>query len=239
MSGKNIYGIPLGILMLQSRFPRIPGDAGNASTWPYPVLYSVVKGAAPSRVVRSLQASDLLPKFVDAALGLQHAGVSVVTTNCGFLALFQRDLQHVLQVPFISSSLLQVRSLQELLPRDRVVGVITIERSSLTNAHLEAVGVSVETPIVGMDDIGGYFVDVILGDRADLDFARAKDEHIAAAKLLVSRYPAVAAIVLECTNMPPYARDIERATGLPVYDITTIVNAVVGGYRRVEYSGWM
>ena len=49
--GKALYGAPLGILMLEAKFPRIPGDMGNATTWPFPVLYRVVRGATPERVV--------------------------------------------------------------------------------------------------------------------------------------------------------------------------------------------
>ncbi|MCB4824611.1 aspartate/glutamate racemase family protein [Roseicella aerolata] len=67
--GKAIYGAPLGILMLEARFPRIPGDMGNAGTWPFPVLYRVVRGASPERVV--LQgARGLLPDFIAAAQDL-------------------------------------------------------------------------------------------------------------------------------------------------------------------------
>ena len=49
--GKTLYGAPLGILMLEANFPRIPGDMGNGTTWPFPVLYRVVSGASPEKVV--------------------------------------------------------------------------------------------------------------------------------------------------------------------------------------------
>src|SRR3954471_14006110 len=89
--GKAIYGAPLGILMLEARFPRIPGDMGNATTWPFPVLYRVVKGASPERVVLS-QAAGLLDEFLAAAADLVAQGAEAITTNCGFLSLFQREL---------------------------------------------------------------------------------------------------------------------------------------------------
>src|SRR5690242_21235515 len=80
--GKAIYGAPLGILMLEARFPRIPGDMGNAETWPFPVLYRVVRGASPERVV--LQgAQGLLPDFIAAAQELVDLGAEAITTNCG------------------------------------------------------------------------------------------------------------------------------------------------------------
>ena len=50
--GKAIYGAAVGILMLEARFPRIPGDMGNALSWPFPVLYRVVPQASPERVVQ-------------------------------------------------------------------------------------------------------------------------------------------------------------------------------------------
>src|ERR671921_1234872 len=90
--GKAIYGAPLGILMLEARFPRIPGDMGNAGTWPFPVLFRVVRGASPERVV--LQgARGLLPDFVAAAQELVVLGAEAITTNCGFLSPFPQELQ--------------------------------------------------------------------------------------------------------------------------------------------------
>ena len=75
--GKAVYGAPRGILMLEARFPRIPGDMGNAGTWPFPVLYRVVRGASPERVV--LQgARGLLPDFIAAAQELVELGAEAV-----------------------------------------------------------------------------------------------------------------------------------------------------------------
>jgi hypothetical protein len=237
--GKNVYGVPLGVLMLESRFPRVPGDVGNASTWPFPVLYRVVAGAGPAKVVRSLKESDLLDAFVDAAQEVARAGVSVITTNCGFLVLYQQRIQSSVPVPFLSSSLLQVALLDSLLPPGRRVGILTIERCSLTDDHFAAAGLAKDTPVVGMEEVGGYFVEAILGDGDELNVARAKEEHVAAARLLLERHPEVGAIVLECTNMPPYAAAIRDATGLIVHDLTTFVGWSVAAARRTPFDGWM
>jgi hypothetical protein len=237
--GKNIYGRPLGILMLQSRFPRIPGDAGNASTWPFPVSYRVVAGATPETVVRHLAESDFLGSFTAAARELEAEGVALVTTNCGFLVLYQHQIQAQLHVPFISSGLLQVPWLQSLMPPGRRVGILTVERASLTPAHLAAAGLDPDVPVVGMEEAGGHFINMIVTDAVEFDVTRARDEHVAAARLLLERYPDVGAIVLECTNMPPYAADIARATGLPVHDFTTFVTWAASAYRRTGFTGWM
>ncbi len=237
--GHNIYGRPLGILMLQSQFPRIPGDAGNASTWPFPVSYRIVADATPETVVRRLAESDFLESFTTAARELEAEGAAVVTTNCGFLILYQEQIQAELHVPFLSSSLLQVPWLQSLMPPGRCVGILTVERASLTAAHLAAAGLEPDVPVVGMEETGGHFLNMIVTDAPELDVQRARDEHVAAARLLQRRHPDVGAIVLECTNMPPFAADIARATGLPVHDITTFVTWTVSAYRRTGFTGWM
>src|SRR3954463_8283844 len=102
--GKAIYGAPLGILMLEARFPRIPGDMGNATTWPFPVLYRVVRGATPERVVLR-GAAGLLPDFLEAAAELVSFGAEAVTANCGFLSLFQREIAARVRVPVATSVL--------------------------------------------------------------------------------------------------------------------------------------
>src|SRR5437762_13535755 len=89
--GKTLYGARVGILMLETQFPRIPGDMGNAETWPFPVLYKVVPGASPRRVVCE-QAEGLLDEFLAAAAELVRLGADGITTTCGFLSLFQREI---------------------------------------------------------------------------------------------------------------------------------------------------
>src|SRR5215471_12968735 len=89
--GKSLYGARVGILMLETRFPRIPGDMGNALSWPFPVLYKVVPGASPRRVVHD-QARGLLEPFLAAAAELVRLGADGITTTCGFLSLYQREL---------------------------------------------------------------------------------------------------------------------------------------------------
>src|SRR3954470_8445487 len=135
--GKAIYGAPLGILMLEARFPRIPGDMGNATTWPFPVLFRVVAGASPERVV-TRKAEGLLGAFKDAAADLVRLGADGITTNCGFLSLYQTELARHVGVPVATSSLMQIPFIQSVLPPGKRVGVITISAGTLTAAHLQA-----------------------------------------------------------------------------------------------------
>jgi len=228
--GKALYGAPLGILMLEARFPRIPGDMGNATTWPFPVLYRVVRGASPEKVV--LQgARGLLPDFIEAARDLVRLGAEAITTNCGFLSLFQKELAAAVAVPVATSSLMQVRWVQATLPPGKHVGVVTVSGSTLTPAHLESAGVPLDTPVVGTENGREFFRVLIKAEKDDMDIELARQDIVDAGKELVARNPDIGAIVLECTNMPPYSAALQAEVGLPVYDIYSMINWFHAGLR--------
>jgi hypothetical protein len=208
--GKAVYGASVGILMLEARFPRIPGDMGNALTWPFPVHYRVVRGASPDRVVRQ-RAEGLLEDFIAAARELVADGVDGITTNCGFLSLFQDELAAA-QAPMS----------QATLPLGKRVVILTISAGTLTEEHLRKAGVPEGTPVVGTDS-GREFSRVILGNEESLDVEAARRDLIEAGRELAGKNPDVGAILLECTNMVPYAADINRATGLPVFSIYNFI----------------
>jgi Asp/Glu/hydantoin racemase len=233
--GKALYGAPLGILMLEARFPRIPGDMGNATTWPFPVLYRVVKGASPEKVVLN-QAAGLLPDFLAAAAELVDQGAEAITTNCGFLSLFQRELSEHVRVPVATSALIQVPWVQATLPPGQRVGIITVSGRSLTPRHLAAAGVPPDTPFVGTEDGREFFRVLILGEKQDMDVALAAQDILEAGRTLLARHPEVGAIVLECTNMPPYAHALREALGLPVYDIYALITWLHAGLRPRDFG---
>jgi len=223
--GFNQYGFTVGILMLDTRFPRIPGDMGNAATFPFPVRYQRVDGADPDLVVRR-GAAGLLPAFVEGARRLEHEGVGAITTNCGFLVKFQRELAGAVAVPVFTSSLLLVPLVHRLVPPGRRVGIMTVNAAGLTAEHFAAAGIGdIPIAVAGMEN-EKEFTRVLLGNEMVLDVDVAREEHVRVARRLVEEHPDVGAIVLECTNMPPYAADIQRATGLAVFDIVSLVTMV-------------
>lgn len=219
--GKAVYGAAVGILMLEARFPRIPGDMGNALSWPFPVLYKVVREASPDRVVRR-HADGLLDHFIAAARDLIADGADGITTNCGFLSLFQQQIADAVGVPVATSSLMQVEMVNRLLPTGKRAGILTISASTLTREHLQKARVPEGTP-VGTTEGGREFTRAILDDEYELDVELARRDNVEAARDLVARHPDIGALVLECTNMTPYAADIREATGLPVFSMVDFV----------------
>lgn len=224
----------LGILMLDTRFPRIPGDVGNEQTFPFPVRKLMVEGADPRRVVLEGD-SALLEPFVQGARLLEQEGVSAITTSCGFLAMFQRELAHQVQIPVFTSSLLQVPMVARALPQGSSVGILTADSRSLTPRHFAGAGMEqVHKVVYGMEHT--HFHDVFVGNSTKLDREQARRDILWAARAMVKENPQVKAIVMECTNMPPYAHSVARELGLPVYDITTLANYVMSGLARTAWN---
>ena len=232
--GKTVYGASVGILMLEAQFPRIPGDMGNAHSWDFPVQYRVVNGASPDHVVRQ-RAEGLLSAFVDAAKDLVASGVDGITTNCGFLSLFQAELSEAVDVPVAASSLMQVSTVNALLPPGKKCGILTISGSTLTRSHLEAANVPLETPIGSTEGLQ-EFTRAILGNEQELDITAARRDNVDAARSLMSAHPDTGAVVLECTNMAPYAADIQKAIGVPVFTMLSFVNWFQSGLTPKRFQ---
>ncbi len=205
----------LGVLMLDTRFPRVRGDVGHPGSFDVPTRYAVVHGASPRRVVREADPTLLRP-FIEAARSLVAQGCTAITTSCGFLVLFQRELQAALPVPVWTSSLLK-------LPQLKRPGVVTVDAASLGAAHLGAAGAPADTPVEGLAP-GCTLQRTLLEDLPALNQAAAEAEVVAAARRLVAREPAIDSLVLECTNMPPYAAGVAHATGRPVHHLLTFVH---------------
>lgn len=213
----------IGLIMLDTTFPRIVGDVGNPATFPFPVRYKVVQGASPQRLVIEADQSLLQP-FIEAGQSLVDKGVKGIATSCGFLALFHRELQDALPVPVFSSSLLQVHMTNTLLQPGQKTGIITARKESLTARHLEAIAIDqYPLAIVGMDQ-AEEFTSVFIQGKTTLNKQQCRSEMEQVARTLLQEHPDVGAIVLECTNMGPYSKAIRNLTGLPVFDVVTMIN---------------
>jgi len=221
----------LGILALDTAFPRIRGDVGAPDTFDFPVRIATVARASVDAVVHERD-DALLGEFVAEARNLAQAGCAGIVTTCGFLVRWQDELAAAVDVPVLTSPLLLLPLVQRMLPRDRTVGVVTYSAASLSQ---DLPG----TPLEGVDP-GGYFARLIRHGAHELDPARMSGDVVDAARRLVARHRGVGAIVLECANMPPYRDAVVAATGLPVFDAAQFFawfHAAVAG-SRVRRDLW-
>jgi hypothetical protein len=232
--GYNTYGEAIGIIMFEREFPRIPGDMGNATTFPFPVRFDVVPGATGERARN--RDWTMLPDLIEGAKRLERAGVRAITTTCGYLALFQRELAEAVRVPMFSSSLMQVPMVAALLRPDQKVGVLTSDAICLLPEHFVAAGADPERVVwLGMEDEPAHFP--IRNNLLELDPEALGDALARRATTLVTEHPEVGAIVIECANHPPYAWRVQQATGLMVFDFTTFTKWVYSGAVRRPFEG--
>lgn len=223
--GYNVYGYDIGILMLNSHFPRIIGDVGNAKTWNFPVLFKTVN-KKPNKVVLDLTKDDITP-FIDAAKELEKNGVKAITTSCGFLSLFQKELANEVNIPVFTSSLIMLPFISQILGNRKVL-VLTANSETLTPAHLESVCGNLENcnyKIVGTQKYK-TFTHFTVNDWNAVDLDECESDIFNCLDEAIKNDPTYGAILLECTNMPPYSDKIRNKFKMPVFDFISLTNFV-------------
>ncbi len=200
----------VGVLMLDTRFARLPGDVGNPDSWPVTVAFERVPGASVAQATDRRDCERALTEPCAAALErLVDRRVELVTTSCGFLVLLQNDLAERSPRPVYTSALLAV---PRLLQAGERVGVLTYDAGRLTADHLRAAGAPPDLPVVGLEG-GTELHRAIAEDHAEFDVDRARRDAVSAAERLVGQVPEITTIVYECTNIAPYDAAIREATG--------------------------
>lgn len=234
--GQDVSGIPLGIIVMDAHIPYPPGTPGNARTFDHPVLYSVVRGADMEHLIYSPD-PELVERFLEAGRELVRQGVKAVVGNCGFMVLFQEQMAAELPVPVYMSSLLQLPLVARGLRPGQRIGVLSSTGHSLTARHLAIAtgGMPVDIAVRGLED-GPAFKAAIHDQVGTLDFDAVQAEVVMAALDVVRSEGDVGAILLECTDLPPYAEAVQEATGLPVFDITTLITFAMAGVERRSFG---
>lgn len=226
----------IGVLCLETAFTKVPGHIRNPGTFGFPVRYRVVTGATPERVV-SQGDPALLEPFISAARDLQASGVAAITTGCGFLVLFQQQLASAVDVPLYASSLIQLPMVARMLRPDQRVGLLVAKQEALTARHLAAIGgESVPVCVTGMAGQPEFREVMLEGRRTELDVDRLRAEVLAQAGQLGRANPDLGALIIECTDLVPFACAIQELIGVPVFDIVTLTQMVHNCLVRRPYS---
>ena len=236
--GRTIYGEAIGILLLDTKFPRVPGDIGNASTFDFPVRYRVIKGATAQRIVLENDESSITD-FVEAAAELAADGVRAITTSCGYLTTFQDAITDAVGVPVFCSSLLQVPMVSRMLPKGGKVGILTIDSRRLEERTLRAAGITDEPIVImGSEEVPAFY-DTYPRGAMEIDPEDVEQAVIGMVEDLLRKNPDVGAIVCEAINYAPYAAGVQRATGLPWFDIIDLTRHVYNAVVKRPYVGFL
>lgn len=236
--GQVSYGEPIGILLLDTFAPFIPGDVGNATTYSFPVRFQRIEDFSVKRLFN--KDLTLLDSLVDACQKLVRDGVKAITGDCGYMALFQKELAERIEVPIFLSSLLQVPFISRMLGEDEKVGIICADSRILNRDLLEKVGIhdSIPISINGMED-KEHFYKAALEEVGILDAEQIEKEVVEVAKEMVKNDPKVKAVLLECSMLPPYGAAIHEAIQLPIFDYITMINYVHSAVVKKRFSGHM
>jgi Asp/Glu/hydantoin racemase len=246
VGGKPFYGDAIGILMLDNRkYPKIPGDVGNASSYDFPVRIRVVPDLNnnPFPPIRG-EDGELTPevqKTVDAVKKMEAEGVRAIALCCGFFSLIQDVVAEAVEIPVFSSPLMMIPSILSMLGRDQSLCVLTASKKFLSPEFFEAVGVTADMPVVvtGMDDSKEYNAVHLGGTSIEKDVDQLRIDVVAAVEKVIKADASVGAVLIECTNLPPFAADIQQATGLPVFDQVAYIDMLYRAVVPKRYQGFL
>jgi len=242
--GRYIYGPTVGIIQLPANIPMLPGDVGNPTTFDFPVLYELIEEIDPFWVLAAEPHPVVMEKVIAACKRLTMQGVRSIIGNCGFFANYQPEVAKSLDpgVQFFNGSLMQVPMLLTSVGADKKVGVMTASKKLLEpSPALKNSGVSAEdmkrVVIYGNED--GEQMNLITGETGQFNPKALEKELVDLAKRMIEEHPDVGAIVLECTEFPPYAHAIQHAVRRSVWDFVTMANFMHAGAMQTPYTGWM
>jgi hypothetical protein len=231
------YGHDVGIILIDCQTPFIPGDVGNASSYDYPVLYRTVPNVTLDRLIEQGDLS-LTEKVIQTARELEAAGVTAITSDCGYMLHFQEQVTAAVSVPAMLSSLQQLPFIASLLGPSQAIGIVCANGARLTEELLKKAYPNPSIPmyIAGLEGCPN-FRGPILDETDTLDSDAIEQEVVGMAAELCNKHPEIGAILLECSNLPPYAHAVQTATRRPVFDFITMIDYVRAAGRRQPYTG--
>ena len=214
--------VPRGLMQLES----LIGNSTNLDTYPFPVRICRIEGANVETVLEN-PSKIVLERMIEESKKLIDEGIRAITTSCGFNAIFQNELTAALSVPIFTSSLLQVPFVHKILAPGRRIAVITAKKAALREEHMRAAGIAPGMPVdvYGMEN-SPEWNKIFTDPEGDIDLELVSREVQQTARAAIAERLETGAIVLECTDLPPFAAALRASTKLPVFDFQTMMGYV-------------
>lgn len=238
--GQNIAGYPVGIVYIDDvYYPMLPGNIVNGYTFHFPVRLKAVEGLNCPNLFDV--ADGVYEKVLTACKQLEQEGVRAISGACGFFGNFQAQIAQEIDIPVALSSLVQLPWIDTLLKKDQIIGVLTAQKDAFTDRLMDSCGISDSLKKrLSVKDLGHEpeFSCIIEG-RGEFDNGIVRQEVVEKALELMQETPNIGAILLECSDMPPYAYAVQSATGLPVFDFTTLIRFLHSAVTQTPYCGFI
>lgn len=228
------YDTPIGILCLETYFPKPPGHLRNPLTFDFPIVAHVLKGIDIERMLFK-PSPDLLAPFVEGAKQLERDGVKAIIGSCGFMALYQKELSKSITIPIFSSSLAQLSLMRLAHGQHARIGILTASSQALTANHFKSMGADIrDYEIMGMES-NKVFSDIILQQtQQDMDLDEMK-KAVCEVALAMHSSTRLDALLLECTDLSAFSKAVQDKLNIPVYDINSLVEYAAYSVSRPTY----
>lgn len=226
--GYTTYGQDIGILMMDTVFPRIVGDLGNANTFRNHVRYQIVHNVPTAGITEKNFEKLMLQPFLNAARNLEKEGCKAITTSCSFLAGFQRQLAEAVHIPVFTTPLLIVPMVHAMLNKDLKIGIFTENAEVLTEEFFQQIGFSAkDIPICvsGMSE-DSQFSRLFIGNHIQEDLDILEECIRDLTRKHMKEYPDTGAIILECTNFSPFSGIIQEISEVPVFGMNQLLEYI-------------
>lgn len=238
--GQNISGFPIGIIYIDDvYYPMMPGNIVNGYTFDFPVRLKAVQGLDVPNLFDTTQGVE--EKVLKTCKLLEQEGVRAISAACGFFGNYQESIANQIDLPVALSSLVQLPWIASLLKKEQKIGVLTAQKDSFTDKLLDSCGVSdtLKERLIVKDLGHEKEFSCIIEGRGEFDNGKVCQEVVSKALEIINEAPNTGAILLECSDMPPYAYAVQSATGLPVFDFTTLIRWLNTAVTQTPYYGFI
>lgn len=244
--GFSYQGYSVGILMFdKKRFPMPAGDVGNATTYPFPVLLRQIPeledNPYPPLTNEDGTFTREVQMCIEVAQELERDGVRAIAMCCGFFSLIQDVIAKSVNVPVMTSPLMMIPVIRQMLRPDQSIAVVTAAANLLSSEFFAAVGVELSDRIhlVGLDNSEAFNSICMGATGIVLETDDLRDDIVNGIEETRAQHPDIGAVLLECTSLPPYAVDVRDGTGLPVFDFISCVEWMHRAVVPKRYDGYI
>ncbi|CAK9019256.1 unnamed protein product [Durusdinium trenchii] len=212
-------GVKLGVIRLDYHYPPARGDVDHPGSYGYEVHYHMVEGLTFEMCQSGKLTPEVEAAFLHGLRTLESKGVSVITGDCGFMMWLQELARKNTKLPVIMSSLVTLPVLTSSYHHGEKIAIFTANGQSLLSSLTGGAGGTGEPFIfVGCEEVPGFEA-VALGQKVDVK--KVTPGIVEKAKQVLRAHPQVRAILMECTELPPYSDAVRYFCGVPVFDAIT------------------
>lgn len=218
--GRATAGYSVAVLHIASRYALFPGNPQHAGSFSFPVLYEEVE---IDKLDDLFSGADYIgQRLLEAAQRAIDNGARSIVGACGSFAYHQRFVTERLPVPAYLSVLTQLPLLQSAMLGSGL-GVICASASAMNERVYEQCGVADTGGLTIAEMIGRPEFDRFIAGERDIDFDKLSRETSEAARELKATDPKLAGILLQCSDLCPFAPGLQSESGVPVFDAALLI----------------